>query len=86
MADVEIYRDRFAESGWEIFDRAVDEARRREQNYVGVGHVLHALIVLKAELFTSMLRSLFKKPQEAHGLLLGLIEERVTGGPKHTGE
>jgi ATP-dependent Clp protease ATP-binding subunit ClpA len=53
---------------------------------VGVEHVLHALAELKAELFTSMLRSLSKNPQEACGLLLGLIEERVNDGPKHTGE
>jgi ATP-dependent Clp protease ATP-binding subunit ClpA len=84
MAGIETYRDRFAESGWEIFERALDEARRR-QNYVGVEHMLYALAALKAELFTSMLRSLSKNPQEAHGLLLGLIEERVGDGPKHTG-
>jgi ATP-dependent Clp protease ATP-binding subunit ClpA len=86
MADIETYRDRFAESGWEIFERAVDEARRRGQNYVGVEHVLHALAELKAELFTSMLRSLSKNPQEAHGLLMGLIEARASNAPGHTGE
>ena len=37
------YRERFAESGWRVFTRAVEDARRREQNYVAVEHLIAAL-------------------------------------------
>lgn len=82
MATLETYRDKFAESGWEIFERAISEARRREQNYLGVEHVLYALAEVKAELFSPMLRTLSENP-EALAMLLELIEERVKVAPKH---
>jgi ATP-dependent Clp protease ATP-binding subunit ClpA len=85
MATLETYRERFAESGWQIFERAIDEARRREQNYVGVEHILYALVQEKAELFSSLLRSLFDNT-EAVALLNELIEERVVAAAKHEGE
>jgi ATP-dependent Clp protease ATP-binding subunit ClpA len=82
MATLEIYRDRFAESGWEIFERALGEAGRRGQNRVGVEHILYALAVVRAELFGSMLRTLSENP-EALTMLLELIEERTKDAPKH---
>jgi ATP-dependent Clp protease ATP-binding subunit ClpA len=85
MATLETYRDRFAESGWEIFQRALSEARRREQNYVGIEHILYALAQEKAELFSSLLRSLSDNP-DALTMLVELIEERVENAPKHEGE
>ncbi|MGA9996835.1 MAG: hypothetical protein WBP93_15560 [Pyrinomonadaceae bacterium] len=39
MSGLEFYRERFAESGWKIFERAVEDARRRGQNRVEVEHV-----------------------------------------------
>lgn len=85
MSQLEIYRARFSESGWEVFERAIDEARRRGQNYVGVEHVLHALAQLRIELFSSMLRPLCDN-SDAPAMLAELIEERVRNGPKHTGQ
>jgi ATP-dependent Clp protease ATP-binding subunit ClpA len=85
MATLEIYRDRFAESGWQIFERAIQEARGRGQNYLGVEHILYALAEEKAELFRSMLRSLSDNP-DALTMLVKLIEERVAGAPKHKGQ
>jgi ATP-dependent Clp protease ATP-binding subunit ClpA len=85
MSKLEIYRDRFAESGWEVFEQAIDEAKRRGQNYVGVEHVLHALAQLKMELFSSMLRTLSNN-SDAPTMLSELIEERVGNAPKHTGQ
>jgi ATP-dependent Clp protease ATP-binding subunit ClpA len=84
MASVETYRDRFAESGWQIFERAVEETRRREQNYLGVEHILYALVQVKAEHFTSLLRSVSDNT-DAIAMLLELIEERVANAPKHEG-
>lgn len=85
MAALETYRDRFAETGWEIFERAFREARRREQNYLGVEHILYALTQVKVELFSSMLRTLSENP-DALTMLMELIEERVRNAPKHEGQ
>jgi ATP-dependent Clp protease ATP-binding subunit ClpA len=85
MSSLKAYRDRFAESGWEVFEGALDEARRRGQNYLGVEHVLHSLVQRKAELFNSMLRTLSDN-QDAPSMLAELIEERVRDAPRHTGQ
>jgi ATP-dependent Clp protease ATP-binding subunit ClpA len=85
MATLETYRDRFAESGWEIFERAISEARRREQNYLGVEHILYALAEVKAEIFSSLLRSLSDNP-DASAMLMKLIAERVAAAPNHQGQ
>lgn len=85
MSQLEIYRDRFAESGWEVFEGAFAEARQRGQNYLGVEHVLHSLIQRQAELFSSLLRTLSDN-QDAPSMLAELIEERVRDAPSHQGE
>lgn len=85
MASLEIYRDRFAESGWQIFERAVEETRRRGQNHLGVEYILYALAEVKAEIFSSLLRSLSDSP-DASAMLLTLVEERVHDAPKHEGQ
>jgi ATP-dependent Clp protease ATP-binding subunit ClpA len=85
MSTLETYRDRFAESGWEIFERAIDETRRREQNYLGVEHIIYALAETKAELFSSLLRSLSDNP-DALKMLLELIEESVRNAPRYKGQ
>ena len=43
MTNLGVYQDRFDESGLRVFEHAVKESRRREQNYVSLGHVLLAL-------------------------------------------
>jgi ATP-dependent Clp protease ATP-binding subunit ClpA len=82
---LETYRHRFAESGWEIFERAIEEARRREQNYLGVEHIIYALAETKAELFSSLLRSLSDNP-DALKMLMELIEESVRNAPRYEGQ
>jgi ATP-dependent Clp protease ATP-binding subunit ClpA len=82
---LETYRGKFAESGWEIFERAIDETRRREQNYLGVEHILSALAQLKAELFSSLLRSLSDN-SDAPTMLMELIEESIRNAPKYKGQ
>jgi ATP-dependent Clp protease ATP-binding subunit ClpA len=85
MATLEIYRDRFAESGWQIFERAIQEARQRGQNYLGVEHITYALVQEKAELFSSMLSSLSDNP-DSLTMLVKLVEERVAAAPNHKGQ
>jgi ATP-dependent Clp protease ATP-binding subunit ClpA len=84
MSALGIYRDKFAESGWRIFERAITEARQRGQNMVGTEHVLYALAQEKAELFNGLMRSLADSSQ-AFTLLLELIEQRLAAAPKHEG-
>lgn len=84
MATLETYKDRFAESGWRIFERAISEAVRRGQKTIGVEHILYALTKLNAELFSSLLQSLCDNA-DAPVLLVELIEERVAAVPKDEG-
>lgn len=85
MATLETYRDRFAESGWQVFERAIEEARLRGQNLVGVEHILYALAQGHAEYFSSLLRSLSENP-DALAMLLELIEARVAASPEYQGQ
>jgi ATP-dependent Clp protease ATP-binding subunit ClpC len=62
MVDLGTYKDRFAESGLRIFENAVQESKRRDQNYIAVEHILHAFITEEAELFNSAMRDLSLDP------------------------
>ncbi|HYO99435.1 MAG TPA: ATP-dependent Clp protease ATP-binding subunit, partial [Pyrinomonadaceae bacterium] len=62
MADLGTYKDRFAESGQRIFEFAMQESKRRDQNYIAVEHILHAFITEEAELFNSAMRDLSLDP------------------------
>ena len=43
MIDLGTYKDRFAESGQRVLEHAVQESRRRDQNYIAVEHILNGL-------------------------------------------
>jgi ATP-dependent Clp protease ATP-binding subunit ClpA len=43
MNKLAVYQKKFAISGFQVFERAIKEARRRSQNYVSLGHLLIAL-------------------------------------------
>ncbi|HEX8128015.1 MAG TPA: ATP-dependent Clp protease ATP-binding subunit [Pyrinomonadaceae bacterium] len=62
MVDLGTYKDRFAESGQRIFEYAMQESKRRDQNYIAVEHILHAFITEEAELFNSAMRDLSLDP------------------------
>jgi ATP-dependent Clp protease ATP-binding subunit ClpA len=62
MVDLGTYKDRFAESGQRIFEFAMQESKRRDQNYIAVEHILHAFITEEAELFNSAMRDLSLDP------------------------
>ena len=62
MVDLGTYKDRFAESGQRIFEHAMQESKRRDQNYIAVEHILHAFITEEAELFNSAMRDLSLDP------------------------
>ncbi|HEX9919497.1 MAG TPA: ATP-dependent Clp protease ATP-binding subunit, partial [Pyrinomonadaceae bacterium] len=62
MVDLGTYKDRFAESGQRIFEYAMQESKRRDQNYIAVEHILYAFITEEAELFNSAIRDLSLDP------------------------
>ncbi|HEX8634465.1 MAG TPA: ATP-dependent Clp protease ATP-binding subunit [Pyrinomonadaceae bacterium] len=62
MVDLGTYKDRFAESGQRVFEYAMQESKRRDQNYIAVEHILHAFISEEAELFNSAIRDLSLDP------------------------
>jgi ATP-dependent Clp protease ATP-binding subunit ClpA len=62
MVDLGTYKDRFGESGQRIFEHAMRESKRRDQNYVAVEHILHAFVTEEAELFNQTMRDLALDP------------------------
>jgi ATP-dependent Clp protease ATP-binding subunit ClpA len=63
MIDLGTYKDRFAESGQRVFENAMEESRRRDQNYIAVEHILNALTTEEADLFNSTMRDLALDPR-----------------------
>src|SRR5437588_7422555 len=82
MADLEAYKDKFGDSGQRIFQNAMNESRRRDQNYISVEHIISALSKEEPDLFNSTMRSLALDPlMVAHA-----IERRLDGARQHVGK
>src|SRR5258708_40221512 len=88
MTNLVVYQDKFAASGLRVFDRAIEESRRRNQNYVSLGHLI---IALDAEEGTSF-RCLVGNLRADHGLTADLVpadkavEKLMDWSPKYEGE
>ncbi|MDQ3711597.1 MAG: ATP-dependent Clp protease ATP-binding subunit [Acidobacteriota bacterium] len=82
MADIDAYKDKFSESGQRVLEVALDESRKRDQNYVSTEHILHALANEEAELFNQTMRDLEVDPRSVKLL----IEKRLDGSRQHTGK
>ncbi|MBX3293080.1 MAG: ATP-dependent Clp protease ATP-binding subunit [Acidobacteria bacterium] len=81
MADIEAYKDKFSESGQRILEIALAESKKRDQNYIAVEHILHALAGEEEDLFSSTMRDLSVDPRSVKIL----IEKRMANGRHHTG-
>jgi ATP-dependent Clp protease ATP-binding subunit ClpC len=82
MADIDAYKDKFSESGQRVLEVALDESRKRDQNYVATEHILHALANEEAELFNATMRDLAVDPRSVKLL----IEKRLEASRQHTGK
>jgi ATP-dependent Clp protease ATP-binding subunit ClpC len=82
MADIDAYKDKFSESGQKILENALDESKKRDQNYITIGHILNALTVEESELFNDTMRDLAIDPRTVKML----IEKRIENGRQHTGK
>jgi len=88
MNNLEVYRERFGESGWRVFDHALKESRRREQNYVSLAHVLLALVAEDKESFNHHLqkmRAALKLEDESVAAEVRL-EKILDYSPKYDGQ
>jgi ATP-dependent Clp protease ATP-binding subunit ClpA len=82
MVDLATYKDRFADSGRRIFESALQESRRRDQNYLSVEHVIHALSNEEPELFNATMRDLSLDPRTVRIH----IEKRLENSRQHIGK
>jgi ATP-dependent Clp protease ATP-binding subunit ClpA len=82
MTDLGAYKDKFSDSGQRILDGALNESRRRDQNYVAVEHILKALTDEEADLFNATMRDLSVDPH----LVRGMIEKRLEMSRQHVGK
>src|SRR5687767_9693828 len=82
MADIDAYKDKFSESGRKVLESALDESKKRDQNYVAIEHILHAVAKEEDDLFTSTMRDLAVDPRSVKLL----IEKRMATGRQHTGK
>lgn len=81
MADIDAYKDKFSESGQRILETALGESRKRDQNYVSIEHILHAIAFEEEDLFSSTMRDLSVDPRSVKLL----IEKRMDNGRQHSG-
>ncbi|MFZ1701613.1 MAG: ATP-dependent Clp protease ATP-binding subunit [Pyrinomonadaceae bacterium] len=82
MADIDAYKDKFSESGQRILETALGESKKREQNYVSIEHILHAIAFEEDELFAATMRDLSVDPRSVKLL----IEKRMDVSRQHTGK
>ncbi len=82
MADIDAYKDKFSESGQRVLETALDASKRRDQNFVSIEHVLHAISQEEDDLFNSTMRDLAVDPRSVKLL----IEKRMEAGRQHTGK
>ncbi|MDQ3321384.1 MAG: ATP-dependent Clp protease ATP-binding subunit [Acidobacteriota bacterium] len=82
MADIEAYKDKFSDSGRRVLETALGESKKRDQNYVAIEHVLHAVANEEKELFNSTMRDLAVDPRSVRLL----IEKRLDSSRQHTGK
>lgn len=81
MADIDAYKDKFSDSGRRILETALAESKRRDQNYVAIEHILHAITTEESDLFNATMRDLAVDPRSVKLL----IEKRMENGRQHIG-
>jgi ATP-dependent Clp protease ATP-binding subunit ClpA len=82
MIDLGAYKDKFGDSGQRILENALNESRRRDQNYVSVEHILNAMASEEADLFNSTMRDLAIDPRSVKLM----IEKRLEASRQHIGK
>ncbi len=81
MADIDAYKDKFSDSGRRVLETALSESKRRDQNYIAIEHILHAITTEESDLFNATMRDLAVDPRSVKLL----IEKRMESGRQHLG-
>src|ERR687885_1125307 len=82
MVDLGSYKDKFGDSGQRILEHALNESRRRDQNYISIEHILDALAKEEPDLFNQTMRDLALDPR----MVKLSIEKRLDTGRQHVGK
>ena len=82
MADLEAYKDKFGESGQRVLQNALNESKRRDQNYIAVEHIISGLAKEEPDLFNATMRSLALDPVA----VARAIENRLDNARQHVGK
>jgi len=72
-------RDKFSESAQKVINRAVEESRRREHNFLSVEHIFYALGEVEGPLLTKVLQSNGVDPQ----MITSLLEQELSKPHHH---
>lgn len=80
--DLQVYKEKFSESGQRILEAALEESRRREQNYVSNEHIVWALATAESGLFSETIRDLGIDPV----VVKTALERRLDAAKQHTGK
>jgi ATP-dependent Clp protease ATP-binding subunit ClpC len=82
MTDLDAYKDKFSETGKRVLDGALQESRRRDQNFISIEHILNALAEEETELFNATMRDLSVDPRSVRLS----VEKRLENSRQHTGK
>ena len=82
MTDLGAYKDKFSDNGRRVLERALEDSKRRDQNYVAVEHILHAISSEEPELFSGTMRDLSVDPRSVKLM----IERRIENVRPHVGK
>lgn len=82
MEDLEAYQDKFSESGKRILESALNEARKRQQNFISPEHLLYVLIIKEPELFELKMKQFSLNPKEVRSA----VEKRLENSRQHIGQ
>lgn len=83
MVDLGSYKDKFGDSGQRILEYALNESRQRDQNFVAVEHILHALMHEEPDMFNSTMRELSLDPVTVK---IAVDKRLDTGRQQHVGK
>ena len=82
MDNLDPYLDKFSESGRRVLVEALNESRRRDQNFISPAHILHALINEETELFEALMQQLSIDPDE----IRRAMEKSLENSRRHAGQ
>jgi ATP-dependent Clp protease ATP-binding subunit ClpC len=82
MVDLGAYRDKFGDSGQRVLEKALGESKRRDQNYITVEHIIHALAREEPDLFNTTIRGLSIDPDA----VTQTIDRRLDNARQHIGK